>query len=58
MSMFILMFAPNITDWLIGSFGWDTMQVLWDLLDALFGLFEFLVPNKPMWDTVWESLFT
>ena len=54
----IIAAAPNMTDYLIGTFGWDFMQVLWDLLDGLFSVFNFLVPNQGMWDGVWELLFT
>ena len=54
----LMLFAPNMTDHLIGIFGWDFMQVLWGLLDSLFAFFNLLVPNPAMWDTVWEVLFT
>lgn len=54
----IMTFAPNMTDYLVETFGWDFMQVLWDLLDALFGIFNFAIPNPDMWDGVWELLFT
>lgn len=54
----LLLFAPNMTDFLIGLFGWETMQVLWAPLECLFDLLNLVFPNPAMWGEVWERLFT
>ena len=54
----ILTAAPNLTDYIIGTFGWDFMQPLWDVFDGIFALLNMLIPNPDMWTTVWEVLFT
>ena len=58
MLLYIMMYAPNMTDYLIGLFGWDAMQPLWDFFDMLFWMLNSIFPNNDMWDTVWEVLFT
>lgn len=49
-------FAPNLTDYLIDIFGWDTMQLLWDPLELLFDVLEIMF-NVDL-TSVWERLFT
>lgn len=48
--------VPNLTDYLIDTLGWDTMQLLWDPLEFLFTFFEalFRIDLTPLW----ERLFT
>ena len=48
--------VPNLTDYLIGIFGWDTMQLLWDPLEFLFDVLEALFHVDLT--TLWEVLFT
>ena len=55
--MLYLICFTNLTDWIIGTFGWDFMQPLWDVFDALFNFLNILVPCPDMWTTVWERLF-
>lgn len=57
MNLIAIAAATNLTDFIIENFGWDFMQPLWDVFDALFNFFNFLVPCPDMWNTVWERLF-
>lgn len=52
----LVCFAPNLTDYLIDIFGWDTMQLLWDPLELLFDVLE-IIFNVDL-TSVWERLFT
>lgn len=54
----LLLFAPNMTDFIIDMFGWEFMQLLWEPLESLFSLLNALFPNPTMWADVWERLFT
>ena len=57
MNLIAIAAATNLTDWIIGTFGWGFMQPLWDVFDALFNFLNFLVPCPDMWTDVWERLF-
>ena len=57
MNVLFLLAATNLTDWFIETLGWDFMQLLWGPLEFLFGFLNGLMPS-PMWQTVWDTLFT
>ena len=54
--LYLMLFAPNMTDYLVGMFG-PNNPIVWDFLDAIFDLLEFLFPAGDMWVEVWERLF-
>ena len=58
MNLIAIAAATNLTDFIIETFGWDFMQVLWDPFTMLFDFLNILVPCPDMWNTVWERLFT
>jgi hypothetical protein len=48
--------AMNLTDFIIDTFGWDFMQLLWDPFNMLFDFFENLLGINL--GPLWEILFT
>lgn len=55
---YLLLCSTNLTDYIIGTFGWNFMQPLWDVFDGIFAMLNALIPCPEMWTRVWEVLFT